>query len=83
MAKRRSRRSADTKSKANLSSPKTEVRPASGRYVRWRNETGRAIEGTIGETVIQGWTPGLTRSVPEDLSEDAEAVGLTRVGYAQ
>lgn len=83
MAKRRSRRSVDTGRKVDPSDRKPVVRPASERYVRWRNETGRSVEGEIGGVKIEGWTPGLTRSVPEGLSDDAEAVGLTRKGYAQ
>lgn len=73
----------DSRPRADPPDSKPAVHAMPGRYVRWRNETGRSVEGEIGGAKIEGWTPGLTRSVPEGFSEDAEAVGLTRKGYAQ
>jgi len=83
MSKRRSKRSVDSRPRATPPVPKPAVHAMPGRYVRWRNETGRSVEGEIGGAKIEGWTPGLTRSVPESLSADAEAVGLTCMGYVQ
>jgi hypothetical protein len=83
MSKRRSKRSVS--SNLGVVPPDSEaiVRAAPGRFVRWRNETGRLVRATFGDIVITDWTPGLIRSMPESLSEEAVKAGLTNIGYAQ
>lgn len=53
------------------------------RYVQWRNDTKGMIEPTIRGIFIPLWMRGVTKSMPESWSSDAESLGLTRVGYSQ
>jgi len=83
MSNRRSRRSASSKPRVTPPASEPVAFATSGRFVRWRNETGRLVQAKFGDIIVTDWTPGLTRSMPESLSEDAIKAGLTNVGYVQ
>lgn len=83
MSNRRSRRSASSKPRVTPPVSESVSRAASGRFIRWRNETGRIVQAKFGDINVTDWTPGLTRSMPESLSEEAVRAGLTNVGYVQ
>jgi hypothetical protein len=83
MKNRRSRRSVDSRPRVSPPIPEPTVHAMPERYVKWRNETGRLVTGSFGSVKVNDWTPGLTRSLPEQCGEDAEAAGLTHMGYVQ
>jgi hypothetical protein len=53
-------------------------------YVRWRNDTGRAVTGVVCKgKEVEGWIPTRTFSLPESCTKQCEDAGLTRVGFAR
>lgn len=62
---------------------KASVQTSPERWVRWRNDTGRAVNVKVDGKLVEGWIPTRVVSLPEHATQVAEAAGLTRLGYAQ
>ena len=62
---------------------KAPARFGPGRYVRWRNDTGQAVELKVDGELVPNWYSTRIYSLPVSASKAARKAGLTRLGYSQ